>query len=244
MIKRNTGGLLDRTVIVLCRPEESGNVGAVCRAMKTMGIKQLRIVKGRELNDHIISYRSVHAFDVYENAAFYDTLPEALADIVLSAGTTRRRGKKRKTVSLLPEEFAERASATTAGRIGVIFGNERTGLTDAELAECAIAVHIPSSSEFASLNLSHAVQILSYEMYRAAVPAAGYTPVARERIESLTTSAIASLEEIGFFSTAGNSITTEFLRDVFSRAHLSKTEADRMEKMFRKIANLKIHLGR
>jgi tRNA/rRNA methyltransferase len=235
--------LLDRIVIVLCRPEESGNVGSVCRAMKTMGITQLRIVTERLLDAHTISYMSVHAFDVFEAATFYDSLPEALSDVVLSAGTTRRRGKKRKTVSLLPEEFAERAASTAEGKIAVVFGNERTGLTDTELAECAIAVHIPSSPEFPSLNLSHAVQIVTYSLYRTAKPTLRYTPVERERIEELTTASISSLEEIGFFTVAGNSIMTEFLRDLFSRAHLSRTEADRVEKMFRKIANLKLHTG-
>ncbi len=236
--------LLDRIVIVLCRPEESGNVGSVCRAMKTMGIKELRVVRERELDTHVISYMSVHAFDVFEKATFYDTLPAALSDVVLSAGTTRRRGKKRKTVSLLPEEFAERASATAEGRIAVVFGNERTGLTDSELAECSLAVHIPSSPEFPSLNLAHAVQIITYTLYRFARPSARFTPVSRDRIEELTAFSISSLESIGFFTTAGNSIMTEFLRDLYSRAHLSKTEAERVEKMFRKIANLKIHVGR
>ena len=218
-------------------------MGSVCRAMKTMGVNALRIVTERPLDPHTVSYMSVHAFDVFESATFYDSLPEALSDVVLSAGTTRRRGKKRKTVSLLPEEFAERAAATAGGKIAVVFGNERTGLTDAELAECAIAVHIPSSPEFPSLNLSHAVQIVTYSLYRTAKPTTRYTPVERERIEELTAASISSLEDIGFFTVAGNSIMTEFLRDLFSRAHLSKTEADRVEKMFRKIANLKLHTG-
>lgn len=235
--------LLDRTVVVLARPEEAGNVGSVCRAMKTMGIKRLRIVRERELDEHTISYMSVHAFDVYQQSTTFESLPEALADVSLSAGVTRRRGKKRKTVSLLPEEFAERSAGTAEGLIALVFGNERTGLTDEELSECAIAVHIPSSPEFPSLNLSHAVQILTYAMRRVAKPQARYTPVSRDRIELVTGSAIESLEEIGFFTSAGNSIMTEFLRDLFSRAHLSKTEADRVERMFRKIANLKVHLG-
>lgn len=185
---------------------------------------------------------SVHAFDIYEESTLFDTLAEALSDVALSAGVTRRRGKRRKTVSLLPEEFAERAAGLAEGRVALVFGNERSGLSDAELAECALAVHIPSSPDFPSLNLSHAVQILTYTMYRAERPSPRFTPVARERIEGLTRSAISSLDEIGFFTPAGSSIMTEFLRDVFARAHLSKTEAERMERMFWKIANLKLHV--
>lgn len=242
MVELTSSDLLDRTVVVLCRPEESGNVGSVCRAMKTMGITHLRIVGAPELDEHTVSYMSVHAFEVFEQALFFEDLRTALSDVVLSAGVTRRRGRKRKTVSLLPEEFAERASLNAAGRAALVFGNERTGLTDAELSECALAVHIPSSPRFPSLNLSHAVQILTYAMHRVGHPSAAYTPVPRERIEDLTTASIASLAEIGFFTSAGNSIMTEFLRDIFSRAHLSKSEADRVERMFKKIANLKVHL--
>ncbi len=233
--------LLDRIDIVLCRPEESGNIGSVCRAMKTMGIRHLRIVPTGEIDTRVVEYMSVHAFDVYQRAKMFDALPEALRDVALSAGVTRRRGKKRKTVSLLPEEFAEMAARSRTGRIALVFGNERTGLTDEELAECSVAVHIPSSPEFPSLNLSHAVQILTYAFYRTARPSPRYTPVPRERIAELTRASIDSLSAIGFFSPAGNSITTEFLRDLFSRAQLSKTEAERAEKMFKKIENLFLH---
>lgn len=209
--------------------------------MKTMGIRHLRIVPAGEIDARVVEYMSVHAFDVFQHAKMFDGLPDALRDVALSAGVTRRRGKKRKTVSLLPEEFVEMAARSKSGRIALVFGNERTGLTDEELAECSIAVHIPASPEFPSLNLSHAVQIMSYAVFRSSRPSPRYTPVARERIEELTRASIDSLAAIGFFSPAGSSITTEFLRDLFSRAQLSKSEAERAERMFKKVENLFVH---
>ena len=235
------GTFLERIAIILSHPEEAGNIGSTCRAMKTMGLSRLRIVGERRYDERQIEYMSVHAFEVYERAAFYPTVEEALADTVLSAGVTRRRGVKRKAISLLPEELAERAAASGAGTVGVVFGNERSGLSDAELSACALAVHIPTSPQFPSLNLSQAVQIIAYTLFRHDQRPARFTPVARERIETLAGSAIGSLGAIGFFSVAGNSVMTEFLRDVFTRASLSKGEADRMEEMFMKIKNLKIH---
>ena len=235
---------LERIAVVLSHPEEAGNIGSTCRAMKTMGLTRLRIVGERGYDERQIEYMSVHAFEVYDRAEFFPTIEEALADTVLSAGVTRRRGVKRKVVSLLPEELAERAARSGSGTVGIVFGNERSGLSDAELSACALAVHIPTSPQFPSLNLAQAVQIVAYSLFRNEQSPARFTPVTRERIESLTTEAIGSLGEIGFFSVAGNSVMMEFLRDVFTRAALSKGEADRMEEMFTKIKNLKVHKPR
>lgn len=161
----------EKIVVVLVRPEESRNVGAVCRAMANSAMHDLRIVGRREdLDDERVRVLAIHAAYIWENARFFDSVTEATADCSISAGTTRRRGKKRKGKLFLPEEFAANASSITAGggRAAVVFGNERTGLTDEELEECSCGVTIPSSDEFASLNLSHAVQIICYELFRAA----------------------------------------------------------------------------
>ncbi len=240
-IMREMSELLDRTVVVLCRPEESGNVGSVCRAMKTMGITRLRIVGESRFDAKRIEHLSVHAYDVFEAAGFYGSLKEALRDTALSAGFTRRKGKKRKTAPILPEEFAERAGALSGGVVAAVFGNERSGLSDEELRECSLAVRIPSSPRFPSLNLSHAVQIAGYALLRAETRPSRFVPVARDRIEALTASIVESLDEIGFFTVSGSSVTEEFLRDILTRAALSKGEADRVERLFRKIQNLKIH---
>ena len=206
-----------------------------------MGMSRLRIVREAPIDERVVEYMSVHAFDVFQRAEYFDTLDEALGDSVYSAGVTRRRGKKRKTVSLLPEEMAESASRVKQGSVALVFGNERTGLTDEELSLCSIAVHIPSSAVFPSLNLSHAVQILTYAFCRHEHASPRYTPVPRERIDSLTKRSIDSLNAVGFFTPAGDSIMTEFLHDIYTRALLSNTDADRVEKKFAKIANLILH---
>ena len=74
----------ERTKIVLVHPDDSGNIGAVCRSMKTMGLHQLVIADPQEYDEHVIEFRSVHAFDIYQNAQFFPTLKEALAGTALS----------------------------------------------------------------------------------------------------------------------------------------------------------------
>ena len=98
---------LNNIVIVLSRPEESRNIGAVCRAMANSGISCLRIVgKKEDIDEERVRILAIHAANIYENATFYSSITEATADCVCAAGTTRRRGKKRMNKLLLPEEFA------------------------------------------------------------------------------------------------------------------------------------------
>jgi tRNA/rRNA methyltransferase/tRNA (cytidine32/uridine32-2'-O)-methyltransferase len=157
---------LSDIIIILCRVTEPGNVGAVCRAMKNMGLSRLRIAGTvrESLDEGLIRARAVHAADIWEGAAFFDTLAEAAADCSLLIGTTRRRGRHRKQASLNPRDLAAWLREKP-GAGALVFGNERTGLEEAELALCNIASHIPVSRAFPSLNLSHAVQIYAYELF-------------------------------------------------------------------------------
>jgi len=165
---------LNEIVIVLSRVSEAGNAGAVCRAMKNMGLSNLRLAAPEPLVLEQIYSRAVNARDIWENARIFNTLAEATADCSIIAGTTRRRGQRRKSVSMTPRDLAswlaERPNiekGQEGGYAAIVFGNERTGLEDAELDLCNIASHIPVSELCPSLNLSHAVQIYAYELFLA-----------------------------------------------------------------------------
>ncbi len=232
---------LDDICIVLTNPDESRNIGSACRAMANMGITHLRIVGSREqYDDQKVRILAIHAAYIWENAVFYNSITEATADCMLAAGTTRRRGKKRKSWLVTPEEFADHVSKIPEGKIAVVFGNERTGLTDAELEECTMGVNIPSHPDFASLNLSHAVQILCYTLYRTiATPNhTGYVPISLQRLDKTTDSIVENLEKIGFFKVTGKEDMHDFWRSILSRAVLSESEAVYLEKTFTKAAGL------
>ena len=241
---------LSKIVIVLSRPDESRNVGAVCRGMANNSLSELRIVgKKEDFDDEHVRRLAIHAASIWENAKFYDSITEATKDCALSAGTTRRRGKKRKDKLLLPEEFARLADKTTGSKtdegqkIAAVFGNERTGLLDEELAECTLGVTIPSSEGFPSLNLSHAVQIIAYELFRVnSKISPGYKPVNLERLDKTVAKIADSLQKVGFFKITGRPDMENFWRGVLSRADLSEGEAAYIEKTFTKIAGLSAKL--
>ncbi|HBG65104.1 MAG TPA: RNA methyltransferase [Treponema sp.] len=233
---------LGNIVIVLSRPEESRNVGAVCRGMANSGIHTLRIVGRREdFDDTRVRILAVHAADIWDKAQFFPSITAAAADCTCVAGTTRRRGKKRKSKLLMPEEFASLAANITGngeegGKIAAVFGNERTGLTDEELLECTTGVTIPSSEEFASLNLSHAVQVICYHLFRQTQAGfAGYKPVTLERLEQTVGTIAGSLQRMGF---SGTQDIGQFWRSVLARAALSEGEARYIEAEFSKAAGL------
>ena len=243
-------------VIILCRAAEPGNVGAVCRAMKNMGLSQLRMVVTEPLNEEPLLARAVHAEDVWHNARFFSTLAEAAADCSLVVGTTRRRGRKRKAVTLEPRALAawlkERHTADSgAAPLAFVFGNERTGLEADELSFCSIASHIPVSEAFPSLNLSHAVQIYAYELFLAFGGKAGelcggmpdpvkgeWIPLTRTAVDDLTAEITATLAELGFYKKPGREEQTRFLRDMMCRAGLTESEGRYLRDIFTKAARL------
>ncbi len=208
--------------------------------MKNMGLTRLRIVAPEApLDEDVILARTVHAQGVWKNAERFDSLPSAVADLSLIAGTTRRRGKNRKDFSLTPEELAE-ALRTRVGKAGLVFGNERTGLTVEELALCNLASHVPVDEEFPSLNLSHAVQIYAYSFRKALVAdgCGSWVPVEAAAIDELVHTVADSLESVGFYKQAGRSEQERFFRDIFARSGLTRDDARRMDGIFRKMARL------
>jgi tRNA/rRNA methyltransferase/tRNA (cytidine32/uridine32-2'-O)-methyltransferase len=263
--------VLSDIVIILSRPSESGNIGAACRAMKNMGLSRLRIAgtPRESLDEAALRARAIHAADIWEATSFFDTLAGATADCSLLVGTTRRRGHRRKNVTMDSRELAawlrdrpgpsgDRSGA--AGPVALVFGNERTGLEDNELALCNIASHIPVSDAFPSLNLSHAVQIYAYELFQAIGPMAAaegavvaavpeeatgprpvkgaWVPLSREQADALTAAVTRNLETLGFYRHPGRAEQERFIRDFISRAGLTEQEGRYFGDIFAKAARL------
>ncbi len=222
--------------IVLCNPKTSANIGAVCRAMKTMDITRLDIVApAAPIDEHEVRVMAIHASDVFDNARRFDRLEDAIASATLVAGTTRRVGSHRSQPRFSPEAFAEYAVGFTHGEVAIVFGNEEHGLTTEQLRLCPVVLSIPTSEAFPSLNLSHAVQIVCYALFRAGVHPSERVVVTSERIERLMQTVMACFTTLGFFRVFSGRDTERLFREVFSRAALGPREADRLEKMFHKI---------
>lgn len=233
---------LSRFVVVLCRAEEAGNVGSACRAMKTMGLTRLYLAACPDFNELKVRTMAVHAADLYEGARRFPSLSEALSGASLAAGLTRRRGERRKSFSLDVASFATEALARTeGGDIALVFGNEQSGLSDAELDLCSLAVHIPSSELFPSLNLAQAVQVVSYELRRQALAGGqrpSYEAAKRESVAAAVDRVSGRLGQLGFFKKNDGADLREFLRDMVERAALSPAELRYLENIMQKTATL------
>lgn len=231
---------LSRYVVVLCRAEEAGNVGSACRAMKTMGLTRLSLAACPGYDEARVRTMAVHAADLYEGALRFPTLGEALAGTSLSAGFTRRRGEKRKSFSIDAESFARLAAGRPGGDVALVFGNEKSGLSEEELSACSLAVHIPTSSIFPSLNLAQAVQIASYELRRFALGGrrGSYEPAPRSAVEEAIGRLSRRLEELGFFRLNQGADLKAFLRDSAERAAYSPSELRYFESFVQKMAGL------
>jgi len=265
--------LLSDVIIVLSRPAEAGNVGAVCRAMKNMGLSRLRLATPdftvsnafskdgdgeAEIRDQgslseagfgyggnlaIIQARAVHAKDVWEGAETFDSLAGAVKDCGLVIGTTRRRGRHRKRLTMTPAEIAAFLKGHP-GPVALVFGNERTGLEDEELELCNLASHIPANDAFPSLNLSHAVMVYAYELFKAlACPEEDavkgqWVPLDQKSIETLVREITDNLRDLGFYKKRGREEQERFFRDLFSRSGLTEWEGSYFSSIIIKAARL------
>lgn len=159
--------LLDNVRIILSHTSHPGNIGATARAMKTMGLRFLYLVKPASFPDKEAERRSAGAWDILNQACVCQSLDEALSGTVLAAAITARPR------NLSPEVFDSRTGAAELlhraqqGSIALVFGTEMSGLTTMEVSKCQMVVHIPANSEYSSLNLASAVQVMAYELRMA-----------------------------------------------------------------------------
>jgi tRNA/rRNA methyltransferase len=157
---------LGSVTFVLCRPRNPQNVGAAARALRNAGIGNWAIVDPSTL-DFVAARRvAVHAEELLDKPRLCTTLPEALQGCVLSVGTTGRPRAERPL--LAPADAAARLVAAR-GRVAVVFGDERSGMTAEEADAVDLLSAIPSAPEQPSWNLAQAIAIYAYEVRMAAL---------------------------------------------------------------------------
>ncbi len=213
--------------IVLVEPQNPGNVGMVCRAMKNMGLSRLRLVNPCRLDHPDAAMFAVSAKDVLARAEVFPTLAAALADAPLSVATTRRHGKYRREI-VTPGEVALRLRADGgANNAALVFGREDSGLTTDEVALCRWQATIPTAEEYGSLNLAQAVLVFAYELFRGAGKDVSGPPrqlAAGEDLETLYRHMEQSLLRIGFLNPQNPAHLMRTLRRIFARAELDMRE--------------------
>jgi TrmH family RNA methyltransferase len=195
-----------RIRIVLVAPSHPGNIGAAARAMKNMGLDELVLVNPKQFPDAEATARASGADDVLAAARVVPTLAQALAGCGFVAATTSRDRDQYFRVVDVRAAAARIVAESRRGPAAVVFGAERTGLTNEELQSAHALIRIPASTLYPSLNLGMAVQLVSYELYRAlssAPPAVPADPPAAplaspDEMERLYAHLAQVLEEIDF----------------------------------------------
>ena len=210
---------MQRIRIVLCRPSHPGNIGAAARAMKTMGLSDLRLVAPQRYPAPEAEWMATNAVDVLKAAKLHSSLNESIADCVAAFALSAR--PREWSPQVLDVRSAAARALASAGKVAFVFGNESAGLTNEELFACQFLVHIPANPEFSSLNLAQAVQVVAYELF---VASGAGVPLPREEkaatvedIEGL----YAHLEQAAmaseFLLPGANSRLRERWRRLFSR---------------------------
>lgn len=162
-----TNDLLSRVRVVLVESQHPGNIGAAARALKTMGLTDLALVRPDKFPHPEATDMAVGAADLLESARIHADLGAAVADCALVVGASARLRSLPHNTST-PRALAARLAREVGGRIAIVFGSERVGLSNDDLEQCHELVSIPANPDFRVLNLAAAVQILCYELRLAA----------------------------------------------------------------------------
>ncbi|MFA5073079.1 MAG: RNA methyltransferase [Nitrospirota bacterium] len=159
--------LFDNISIILVDTKTPANIGATARCMMNMGLSRLILVNPPKDPLHEAEKLAAGADVILKQALIIPTLKEAIADCSLVFGISRHKGRLRKNICT-PRQAAESlASLLSKNKVALVFGNEVNGLTREDLSLCHEFISIPASDQFPSLNLSHAVMIVVYELYLA-----------------------------------------------------------------------------
>ncbi len=237
--------MLSNIRVVLVRTFHSGNIGSTARAMKTMGLTDLCLVSPKDFDNDSLEGKqealkmAMSADDVVNSARVVDSLYDAVKDCtIVVASTARSRGYDLPELS--PEECATKlnqgANNTNNGKVALVFGPERMGLSNEDLQLAKYRVTIPTSPDYSSLNLASAVQTLAYEIFKQTdhVKELGDTrklPTA-ESLEQLYTHMEDTLSDTGFIIKNHPGEIMQKLRNVFTRAELDESEVNILRGVF------------
>ncbi len=212
-----------RIHIVLVEPKVPGNIGAVARAMTTMGLTRLVLVNPVEFSQEAEARWMAHGTgEILDSALVVPTLDEAVNDLALVVGTTNRtRGVWLHPIQPVEEAFAELVSVARNQPAGILFGREDRGLLNDELQRCNLIARIPVATTYPSLNLAQAVMVCAYELFRVGgdAPPASEVNLAENRdVERISHRVHETLLRLGFTPTPSEETFLRSIRRVLRRS--------------------------
>jgi len=224
---------LDQVVVVLDETQNLVNIAAVVRAMKNMGLRRLRLVNPAEFDAWRITGIAHRTDDILEQAQFFESLEDALADVVFAVGTSARaRAAGRNYIR--PAEAADSLlSHAAGGSVALVFGREDRGLSNEALDRCHVVAVVPTDAAYSSLNLAQACLVFLYELYLRAGDAERPLPKGKRATEPATGTDLeemyraleGGLETIEFFNARKPESVLRTLRKILGQADLDRREA-------------------
>jgi len=214
--------------VVLLETSHPGNLGAVARAMKVMGLTDLALVNPKCEVDDEARARASGAVDVLENASIHTSLDAALADVALAAACTSRRRDLPHPAYTPRQAAPQLLGIAQTQKVALVFGSETYGLSNEQLMKCRWLLNIPSNPDYASLNLGAAVQVLAYELRSSlddttlALPE--FELASHEAEQALLVELEKTLTQIGFHNPDNPKRLLPRLRRFFAKAGLEKDE--------------------
>lgn len=223
--------------VILIEPENEGNVGAVARVMKNFGFFNLVLINPKAEITENTRCRAKHAQDVIDNIKIKDDSYLDTFDVLVA--TTARLGSEYNInrVPLSPEELSSKINEEL--NVGIVFGRESDGLTNEELAKCNLAVSIPAYGDYPTLNLSHAVGIILYELYRAHnnESFSNLNLASKEYLKTVDEKFTGLLDRLNFDTEDKKETQVKAWKRIMSKAALTEREAFILFGLFKKINN-------
>ena len=226
----------DRLIVILVSTRNPLNIGAAARAMSNFGFSHLRVV-----NPYEVAFEearsAVGATNLLKTAECFRSLAQAVADCALVVGTTAARNRKLDH-ELLSLEKGAAAIRKRAGRIALLFGSEKRGLSNDDLSHCHSVLRIPTEESQPSMNLGQAVAVCLYELARSRDIAAKNEKHALAKsasLDRLTELLSHALSCAGYASTGGSAISEQKVRRLVRRLHLPEDDATLLSGMLRQM---------
>jgi tRNA/rRNA methyltransferase len=217
--------------VVLCDTSHPGNIGAAARAMKTMGLTHLHLVRPQRFPDPEAVWRAARAADVLEHARVHETLDAALSGVAFSVACSARSREVAVPAYECRHAAARVIEAAHTQSAALVFGNETSGLTTADVNRCKLLAWIPANPAYSSLNLAAAVQVFAYELRmnaagRSAPPAPALRFASHEEIEGFFAHLEALMCETGFMDPDMPKKLMPRVRRLFARSGLEPEEVN------------------
>ena len=231
---------LDDVVVVLVRPRNPLNIGAATRAMSNFGARRLRLV-----NPYSVAFRearsAVGAATLLKSAQEFKTVADAVADCSLVVGTTAVRNRRLQHPLQILDEHARDAirNRLQSGRVAILFGSEKIGLTNEDFSHCHWLLNVPTRQEHISMNLGQAVAVCLYELATKdsshEVPSEDIEPATAGEIEQISEALLAALHASGYVKPGSDAVAEKKVRRLLLRMNLQAMDAKVFLGMVRQI---------